>query len=148
APPGRLPLRNRLFSLVDVPDLRVLPAIFPALKKTWIGAAPLPEYLHRSLIGLAWLVRLRLLPSLRPFARLFHGAVNILAHGEHRGGMFVAVSGSTTDGPLERSWHLIAEGHDGPYIPSMACAAIIRHCLAKRRPAAGARAAAGELSLA
>jgi hypothetical protein len=113
-----------------------------------MGAAPVPEYLHRMLIGLAWLVRLKLLPSFAPFAGLFHRAVNRLARGEHRGGMFVAVSGATAEGPVVRSWHLLAEGDDGPYIPSMACEAIIRHCLADRRPAAGARAAAGELSFA
>ena len=38
--PGRLPLRNRLFSLVDVPDLRLMPALFPGLKNVWTGAAP------------------------------------------------------------------------------------------------------------
>jgi hypothetical protein len=32
----------------------------------WIGAGPVPEILHRALNGLAWLVRLRLLPSLPP----------------------------------------------------------------------------------
>src|SRR5262249_26245606 len=47
APPGRLPLRNRLFSLVDVPDPRRLPPLFPHLKTIWMGAAPLPEYLRR-----------------------------------------------------------------------------------------------------
>lgn len=112
-----------------------------------MGAAPVPEYLHRALIGLAWLVRLKVLPTLRPLARVFHRAVNILAHGEHRGGMFVAVAGATAAGRIERSWHLLAEGDDGPYIPSMACEVIIRQRLAGRRPAAGARTAAGELSL-
>jgi len=30
APPGRVPLRNTLFSLAEVPDLRALAALFPA----------------------------------------------------------------------------------------------------------------------
>src|SRR5262249_24903841 len=137
APPGQLPLRNLLFSLIDVTDLRVLPQLFPDLKTVWMGAAPLPEYLHRLLIGMAWLVRWRILPSLGPFARLFHAAINILAHGDHRGGMFVTVSGTTAGGEIERSWHLIAEGDEGPYIPAMACEAIIRQCLTGHRPRAG-----------
>ena len=29
APPGQLPLRNTLFSLVDVPDLRALAVLWP-----------------------------------------------------------------------------------------------------------------------
>src|SRR5262249_23553029 len=47
----------------------------------------------------------------------------------------------------QRSWHLIAEGNDGPFIPSMAAEAVIRHCLNGRRPAAGARPAVTELEL-
>lgn len=147
APPGRVPLRNTLFSLVDVPDLKVLPEAFPGLGSIWVGAGPVPELLHRDLIVLARMVRFHLLPSLSPLARLFHGVINIFRWGEHRGGMFVAVTGRLGTEPVERSWHLVAEGDDGPYIPSMASAAIIRHCLAGRRPRPGARPATRELTL-
>jgi hypothetical protein len=91
-------------------------------------------------------VRLRLVPSLLPFAGLFYRVINRLRWGEHRSGMFVAIKGRLQDGTaIERSWHLLAEGDDGPLIPSMAAAAIIRHCLDGRRPAAGARPAATDL---
>ena len=50
APPGRLPLRSTLFSLVDVPDLRVLAEFWPEIKSVWMGAGPVPEILHRALI--------------------------------------------------------------------------------------------------
>ncbi|HLH91198.1 MAG TPA: DUF4166 domain-containing protein [Xanthobacteraceae bacterium] len=149
APPGRLPLRPVLFSLVDVPDLQALPKLWPELKSVWMGAGPVPEILHRTLNLLARLVRLRLLPTLVPFAPLMHGAINVLRWGEHRGGMFVALAGAGADGrPIERSWHMVAEGDDGPLIPSMATEAIIRHRLDGRRPAPGARAALRELELA
>jgi hypothetical protein len=148
APPGRLPLKNRLFSLVDVPDLRVLPQLWPGLRSVWVGAGPVPEFLHRDLIELAWVVRLKLFPTLAPLARLFHYAINIFRWGEHRGGMFVRVTGSDAKGPLERSWHLLAEGDDGPLIPSMAAAAIVARCLDGRRPESGARSAARDLDLA
>ena len=49
--------------------------------------------MHRVLNLFAWAVRLRLLPSLLPFARLMHWAINRLRWGEHRGGMFVEVAG-------------------------------------------------------
>ena len=42
---------------------------------------------------------------------------------------------------------MIAEGDDGPFIPAMACEAFIRHCLAGKRPAPGARAATTDLEL-
>ena len=147
-PPGYLPLKNTLFSLVDVPDLKVLPELWRDLDSVWLGAGPVPEILHRMLIGLSWLVRLRILPSLLPFASLFHFVINILRWGEHRGGMFVSVEGTSQNGErIERSWHLLAEGNDGPLIPSMAVQALILHCLAGKKPLPGARPATQELEV-
>jgi hypothetical protein len=98
---------------------------------------------------LAWAVRLRLLPSLSWLAPPIYRAMRSFAWGEHRGGMFVAVDGIGAEGEaVTRSWHLVAEEDDGPVIPSMAAAAIIRRCLADRPPPAGARAAASDLELA
>jgi hypothetical protein len=149
AVPGGLPLFPVRFSLVDVPDRYVLPVLWPGLRLVWMGAGPVPEIWHRALNALAWLVRLKLLPSLSPFAPLMYRTINLLGFGEHRGGMFVAVQGSGARGErIERSWHLVAEGSDGPLIPSMAAAAIIQHCLAGRRPALGARSATTDLELA
>ncbi len=148
-PPGRLPLNNILFSLVDVPDLKVLPELWHGLDSVWLGAGPVPEILHRMLIGLSWLVRFKILPSLLPFASLFHVVINILRWGEHRGGMFVSVEGTSRSGErIERSWHLLAERGDGPFIPSMAIQAIILHMLSGKKPSAGARAATQELEVA
>jgi hypothetical protein len=148
SPPGKMPLKNLRFSLVDVPDLEVLPDLWPGLQSVWMGAGPVPETLHLMLNGLAWLVRLHLVPSLLPFSPLIHAVSNRVRWGEHRGGMFVAISGTDARGvPEARSWHLLAEGDDGPLIPSMACQAIIERCLAARRPVAGARAATADLEL-
>ena len=143
APPGALPLPNTRFSLVDVPDLQVLPALWPGLREVWMGAGPVPEILHRALNLCALMVRLRFVSSLLPIAGLMHRAINVLRWGEHRGGMFVEVRAA----PVVRSWHMVAERDDGPLIPSMACEAIIRDCLEGKKPAAGARPAAGELAL-
>jgi hypothetical protein len=149
APPGCLPLRNIRFSLVDTPDLQLLPDLWPDVRAVWIGVGPVPAAMHRMLSAFAWLVRLKLLPSLSAVADLFHRAFNLLRWGEHRGGMFVAVTGTTGSGQkIERSWHVLAEGDDGPFIPAMAAEAIIRRCLHGRPPAAGARAAVADLELA
>ena len=148
APPGRVPLRNIRFSLVDVPDLQMLPDLWPGLRSVWMGAGPVPEILHRLLNVCALAVRLKLVPSLSPLAGLMHRAINVLRWGEHRGGMFVAVAGADKEGArIERSWHLLAEGDDGPLIPSMACEAIIRRCLDANPPAPGARPATKEVEL-
>ncbi len=148
APPGRVPLRSTLFSLVEVPDLRVLAALWPEAKTIWMGAGPVPELLHRALIGLAWLVRWHILPSLLPLAPLVHWVSNHVGWGAHRGGMFVEVDGVDDAGrPVTRSWHLLAEGDDGPLIPSMAVEGIVRRLLDGQRPDPGARAAVRELEL-
>lgn len=147
AVPGRLPLRNIRFSLVDVPDLRVIPPEYPAMTDIWMGAGPVPEVLHRILNVLAR-VRHRLrLPSLVPFAGLFYAVLNRMKYGEHRGGMFIRARGRVEGQPVERSWHLLAEGDDGPFIPSMAIEAIVRQLIAGERPANGARPATHALEL-
>lgn len=148
APPGRVPVRNTLFSLVDVPDLRALQALWPEASTIWMGAGPVPELLHKVLIGLAWLVRAGVVRSLSPLAPLMHWATNRLSWGEHRGGMFVAVEGADkAGGPARRSWHLLAEGDDGPLIPSMAVEAIIRKALDGCVPLPGARTAVRDVEL-
>jgi hypothetical protein len=148
AVPGRLPLRNIHFSLVDVPDLQVIPPEHPTMTDIWMGAGPVPEILHRMLNLLAkGRAKLRL-PSLEPLSRLFYAVLNRMRFGEHRGGMFVRAQGIAGGRQVERSWHLLAEGDDGPYIPSMAVEAVVRKLLAGERPAAGARSGVRALDLA
>ena len=148
SPPNYRALPSIHFSLVDVPDLQVLPELWPNVQSVWIGAGPIPEILHRILNALAWLVRLKLVTSLLPLAKLFYHVMNTVRWGEHRGGMFVSVEGVDDNSqPMARSWHLLAEGNDGPLIPSMAIEAIVRKCLLGVIPVAGARTAACELEL-
>jgi hypothetical protein len=148
APPGRIPLRSTLFSLVDVPDLLMIPKIWPEVKTVWVGAGPVPAILHRLLIACAWAVRLSLVPRLDRLAPLMTWASSRLRWGEHRGGMYVELTGRDRMGlNVRRSWHLLAEGEDGPLIPSMAAAIIIKRALAGRPPTSGARPAMAEIEL-
>ena len=82
--PGQAPLDHRLFSLVDVPDLKLLSKLWPEVGDVWIGAAPVPEMLHRALNAAAWGPRLGLTPSLARFAPLFHAVVERRAPGGSR----------------------------------------------------------------
>lgn len=148
AVPGRVPLRNIHFSLVDVPDLQLIPRAYPALDDIWMGAGPVPEILHRILNLLAKARARFRLPSFEPFSRLFYAVLNRMRCGEHRGGMFLRVRGIEGGQTVERSWHLLAEGDDGPYIPSMAIEGIVRTLLRGGRPAAGARSSVDALTLA
>jgi hypothetical protein len=148
APPGSLPLPSLRFSLVEVPELRVFRDLWPQLETIWFGAATRPEILQRLLTGLAWLVRLKLVTSLLPLAGLFDLGASKVRWGEHRGGMYVCVHGRAADGTRRHlSWHIVAEGDDGPFIPAMAAAAIIRRTRLGTAPAPGARPASRELEI-
>jgi hypothetical protein len=148
APPGRLPLVSTLFSLVDVPDLRAIPALWPEARTVWMGAGPVPAILHRLLILCAWTVRIGLVPGLGRLVPLMRWASNRLRWGEHRGGMFVEVAGLHESGSqVRRSWHLVAEGDDGPLIPSMAAAILLTDALQGKLRPAGAGSAATAIEL-
>lgn len=149
APPGGVPLRHRRFMLVDTPDLDLLPQRFGDLQSSHTGAGTEPRTLQRLLGLAAHLVHLRLLPSLLPFAAMIHHISRRFASGEHRGGMFVRATGIGRDGqPLQASWHLTAEGDDGPYIPVIGAEALLRRLAGGARPESGARPAAGSVTLA
>lgn len=147
---GVAPLGPRRFSLVDVPDLVLARRVFPNLTDLWFGAAPQPELGHRALSLVAWLVRLRLLSALTPFARIMEPVSTYLRWGAPRGGMFVRLTGKDhNNNPAEASWNLIAEGDSGPYIPTMAAAALItRWQQTGQTPSPGARPAHEDLELA
>jgi hypothetical protein len=148
APPGHLPLKRRMFSLIDVPDLRALPAQWPELRDVWVGAAPVPLVFHRMLVALSWLRRLRLLPSLARIAGLMHFVTRNFRWGAHRGGMFVTIKALDSDDRcFEKTWCLIAEGDSGPFIPSMAAECVIRKVLGGESIPAGARAAVRDVEL-
>ncbi|CAF0739453.1 unnamed protein product [Adineta ricciae] len=148
SPPGYLPIRNRRFALVDVPDYYILRDVWPDIDSIWIGASTEPEILHRLLTSLAWLVRWRLISSLQPLAPAFHRAIQIVRWGEHRGGMFVSIEGVDRQGQKhERSWHLIADDDRGPFIPVMGIGVLISQTLDGRKLKSGARAAVPDLDL-
>ena len=145
AVPGKTPLNNIRFSLVDVPDLQVLPPAHPSLQNIWMGAGPVPEFLHRALNMLAIASAKWGLPSLRPLFPLFHRILNLMKFGEEHGGaMFIHAKGDSA----EISWHLLAEGGDGPYIPAMSIEALVRKQLRGTRPENGARPATAAFNLA
>jgi hypothetical protein len=147
--PGALPLARRTFSLVDLPDLELAADFSPAAANTWFGAAPLPAIYHWFLRILARLVKWKIVRTLLPLAPFMHAVFSRWRFGEHRGGLFVELSGTAKDGAYARlAWELVAEGDDGPQIPVLAAEAIIRKSLDYHPVPAGARPAHRELELA
>lgn len=144
---GHRPIRNRLASLVDTPDLLLFPQHFKARSVSFRAGLELPLFHHA--LGIAGrLVAAGLLASLEPFARLALGIASSLQHrGSDRGGMIVEVTGTTAEGGRERRcWQLlVADGH-GPKIPVQP-AAVLLEKLRSGALALGARACLEDLVL-
>jgi len=140
-------LAPRLFLLADAPDLRLAPLAWPELESVWVGAGPAPQAPLHILRALAWLHARGFAPALTPLAPLFHRVIDTLRWGTDRGGMIVEARGRRDGRPVTRAWMLTAEGADGPFIPAMGCAAILRRLARGEPPAPGARPATHDLEL-
>ena len=146
--PGRIAMFERKFCLIDVPDLDLMKKTWPQADEVWFGVGTAPTVMLRVLNTFATLVQRRFLPRLSFMAPLVHWAVSTVRWGEHRGGMFVRLYGRDANGGLcRRRWHMVAEGSNGPFVPAMAAAAVVRKFLDGKPPKPGARAADKELEL-
>ncbi|CAJ0818798.1 hypothetical protein [Ralstonia flaminis] len=68
--------------------------------------------------------------------------------GSDVGGMHLRVEGGDADGTLHsRLWHLLAVRGDGPYVPTLAAAALVRRLLEGKLPQCGAMPCVGLLTL-
>lgn len=148
APPGSVPMPPMRFSLVDVPDLRTMPLVAPSIRHVWFGASIRQRFQHAGIVALSRLVRLGIFKSLRRFVPLMMRVQRRLRWGEHRGGMVVEARGIDAHGAEKvRSFHLLAEGESGPFVPVTAAAALIGRLCDNAPPLPGARAASAELAL-
>jgi len=148
APPGIEPLPPLRFSLIDLPDQTLMPEEFSGLHRLWPGVATRPQILLRGLNLCARFVQWRAVRSLSPVAGLGFWAINRMAYGVHRGGMFLKIDGTDEAGKARRrEWHMMAEGDDGPIIPVIAVATLIRRQLEGEKIPAGARPATEDFSL-
>ncbi|MBV9883604.1 MAG: DUF4166 domain-containing protein [Sphingomonadaceae bacterium] len=142
--PGARPLR-RWVALCDVPDLELLPALFPGRPAARFRAGTELAVENVGLWLLSWLVRWRWLRSLLPLAAPLVWAQRALGWiGGARSAMRVELKGWRGERAVRRAWTILAEKGDGPWIPALAMP-----LLAARLDdlPAGARSAAGILSL-
>lgn len=147
APPGRAPLKDIHFSLMDVPDLQIIPKQIKSLQNIWMGVGPVSKFMHCLLKIMAHIRKKYSLRAFTSFSAVFQKILNIVNFGERRGGMFVKATGIKNARQVERTWHMIAEGEVASYIPSMAVEGIIRKILTGKKPKTGARVATKELTL-
>ncbi|MDP3315760.1 MAG: DUF4166 domain-containing protein [Devosia sp.] len=142
-------LRPRRAYLADVPDLTLLQLRYQTRVRAGFDAGMELGLLNRliSLAGL--LVRWRLLKSARVVGGLGNWVASKLDRfGSDEGGMLVEAAGQDARGDTRVSrWSLKASKGDGPYVPVIPAAALVEALAAGRGIRAGARPAAGELSL-
>ncbi len=141
-------LEARDASFIGAPDLALFPARYGARTVLFRAGLEL-GVLHLGLSLLAWLPRLRLLPSLAPLARPLKFIADLFRpFGQDRGGMEVTVIGENASARRERrQWTLIVEAGDGPFIPAVPAFCWLHHRARGVPPAPGARPCVGELSL-
>jgi Domain of unknown function (DUF4166) len=112
-------LPPRPASLIGAPDLALFPAHFRARNVTFRAGLEL-GIMHHGLTLLSWPTRVGLLPAITALSRPLQWAANLLKpFGTDRGGMRVRVMGQGPDGPVTRTWTLIAGAGDGPHIPAI-----------------------------
>jgi saccharopine dehydrogenase-like NADP-dependent oxidoreductase len=124
------PVEPRWSSYIGSPDLRLFPSAFGARSVLFRAGLELP-LLHLGLWLLSWLPRLRLLHSIEPWARALRWIADRLERfGSDRGGMRVDVTGRDADGRASRrTWTLIAERGEGPFVPALPAACLIDRLL-------------------
>lgn len=140
----RMPgLGVRWLAACDLPE----PALFARrfdVRDTYAGAGLELSLLHLGLWMLAGLVRIGLVRTLAPAAGWLAAAADRLRRfGTDRGGLRVDL-----DGPAGRkSWCLLAEGGDGPFVPVLPAVAFVRKLARGELATPGAMPCLGLLSL-
>lgn len=126
--------------LNKVPDLQAFPDHFGA--KTVMFRAGLElGIMGHALAALSWLRRFVWVPF--PVGAALVGARMLEPFGTDRGGMVVSITGVAAGQVTERSWRLLAQKGDGPYVPAIP----VRALVAAGGAPAGARPALEDVPL-
>lgn len=121
-------LGRRWIGDVSVPDLDLFQSAYPQATTVRFGAGVEVGLFHLSLWALSRLVRAGAVSTLTPLTRPLLGAKRMLSFlGSDEGGMYVSVEGVAAAGGTRRStWHLIARGDHGRYVPAIASVILAR----------------------
>ncbi|MCD8497053.1 MAG: saccharopine dehydrogenase NADP-binding domain-containing protein [Alphaproteobacteria bacterium] len=111
----------RLLGNCDVPDLALFSKRYPELKNVRFYAGLEIPFIHLTLWGISWLVRIGLIRHLEKAAPLLLKISYLFDWlGTANSGFHMKLSGTGHDGqPKVISFELTARSGDGPYIPCM-----------------------------
>jgi hypothetical protein len=143
------PVGARLLSPCDVPDLSLLPGRYAGHPSVRFGAGLELRFLHRGMNAMALLTRLGLAPDWAAHAPTLKRVADAFkSWGSDAGAMHVGVTGTQADGRVStRTWQLVATAGDGPHVPTLAAAALVRKLTNGDDVAVGARPCIGLLTL-
>jgi len=143
------PVGWRPLSPCDVPDLALMPSRYPGRPVVRFGAGLELLALHLGANAMALVGRLGLVRDWAVHAPwLKRWSDRLAAFGTDAGAMHVTARGLDALGqPVCRTWTLVATHGDGPWVPTLAAAALVRKFAAGVTPATGARPCVGELAL-
>lgn len=133
------PVGRRLLSPVDVPDLCLLPPRYAGVPDVRFGAGLELQFLHRGMNLMAWLARAGFVSNWSRHASVLKAGADLFRScGSDAGAMHVAVTGVSSYGAsVTRTWELVARSGHGPYVPTLAAAALVRQAVVgKLRPGA------------
>lgn len=138
---------TRWVSDCDVPDLALMPARYPALRRVTFGAGAGSAAGQWALFAASMWGRIARLPE--GVRRVLVGLGHLAApFGPARSGMFVRMSGTGPDGrALTVTWELVAENHRGRAIPALGVVALLRKAAAGAPPPPGAQPCVGLVGL-
>jgi NAD(P)-dependent dehydrogenase (short-subunit alcohol dehydrogenase family) len=147
AMPGTKPITGRLAAIADVPDLALLPDRLMGRPAVVFRAGTELGWQNRFLWAMVWPVRWGLVAGLSRFSHWLLPMQNLTRKlGSDRSAMMVRLFGDRAAARIERRWTLIADGGDGPEIPTLAIPVLAARILAGKEPP-GARDAGLALGL-
>jgi len=127
-------LGKRLVSPVETLDAELLSSEFDIKNHMSFSAGLESKLEHRSLQLLSWLRKFNVIPSPQVLAPLLLKARKVSRiTTSDTGGMTIIVTGLDEHGVRARSeWSLLAKHDDGPYVPVLPAAAVIRKMLSTK----------------
>lgn len=143
-------LGRRYLSLIETPDLDLVPQRFAPRQDAIFRAGLELGFLHLGIWALSLLVVAGLVRSLAPLAGPLRAIADAFRGlGTGRGGMTVTAEGIDGDGRnVNATWALVAIGQDGPHVPVLPTLALLRKLAGGATRQTGAMPCVGLLTLA
>jgi len=117
---------SRSAYFINVPDLQLFPNLFGARSVMFRAGMEL-WIMNAGLVLLGAFRRFRPFQAHRMLINLLQWISNLLMpFGTDQGGMSVAVTGRVGERVLRRSWQLVAETGEGPFVPAIVIRTLLR----------------------